>query len=174
MSCVGPVCGSDVGSPEGVSVPFPIALWAPWRAFLASGKEGGQTALGWSTLFCLNMLFSHSVASDSLWLHGLQHARLPCPSLFCGVCSNSRPLNWWCHPTISSSVVPFSSCPQSFPASGSFPVSRFFTSGQGIGASASASVLPMNIQGCFPGLINFDQTRLTDLLAVQRTLKSLL
>ena len=84
MSCVGPVCGSDVVSPEGVSVPFAIALWAPWRAFLASRKEGGQTALGWSTLFCLNMslLFSRSVVSDSLWLRGLQHARLPCPSLY--------------------------------------------------------------------------------------------
>ena len=68
--------------------------------------------------------------------------------------------------TISSSVVPFSSCPQSFPASGSFPVSRFFTSGQGIGASASASVLPMDIQGCFPGLIDFDQTRLTGLISL--------
>ena len=98
--------------------------------------------------------------SNSLWPHGLQHARFPCPSLSPRVCSNSCPLSRWCHPTISSSVAPFSSCPQSFPASGSFPVSQFFTSsGQSIGASASAAVLPMNIQGRFPlgltGLISF-------------------
>jgi len=86
--------------------------------------------------------------SDSLWLHGLQHARLPCPSPTPGAYINSCPLSWWCHPTISSSVVPFSSRLQSFPASGSFPMSQFFTSvGRSIGVSASASVLPMNIQG---------------------------
>ena len=73
--------------------------------------------------------FSSSVVSDSLWLHGPQHARLPCPSPTSGAGSNSCPLNRWCHPTISSSVVPFSSCLQSFPASGSFPMSQFFTSG---------------------------------------------
>ena len=89
--------------------------------------------------------------SDSLWPHGLQHARLPCPSLSPGVWSNSCSLSWWCHPTISSSVIPFSSCSQSFPASESFPMSQLFTSsGHSIGASASASVLPMNIQGWFP------------------------
>ena len=88
--------------------------------------------------------------SDSLLLHGLQHARLPCPSST-GACSNSCPLSQWCLRTISSSVVPFSSCPQSFPASVSFPKSWLFTSnGQSIGASASASVLPMNIQDWFP------------------------
>ena len=93
--------------------------------------------------------------SDSLQPHGLQHARLPCPSLSPGVCSNSCPPSQWCHSTISSSATPFSSCPQSFPASGSFPVNRLFPSvGQNIGASALASVLPMNIQGWFPlGLI---------------------
>ena len=97
------------------------------------------------------MQFSHSVVSDSLWPHGLQHARPPCPSPTPGAYPNSCPLSRWCHPTISSSVVPFSSCLQSFPASWSFPVSRFFTSdGQRIGASASASVLPMNIQDWFP------------------------
>ena len=89
-----------------------------------------------------------------VWLlatHGLQHARLPCPSPFPGACSNSCPLNRWCYPTISSSVIPFSSCPLSFPASGSFPMCQFFTSGgKSIGASASASVLPMNIQDWFP------------------------
>ena len=95
--------------------------------------------------------FSHSVVSDSLRPHGLQHTRLPCPSLSPGVCSKSCPLHSWCHPNISSSVTPFSSCPQSFPASGSFPMSQFFTSGgQSIGVSASASVLPMSIQDWFP------------------------
>ena len=94
--------------------------------------------------------------SNSLWTHGLQQARLPCPSLSPEVCSDSCPLSGWCHPTISSSVVPFSSCHQSFPASGSFPVSWFSPSGsQSIGAAASASVLPMNIQHWFPlGLIS--------------------
>ena len=97
------------------------------------------------------LLFSCSVVSDSLQSHGLQHARLPCQSPTPGACSNWCPSSWWCHPTVSSSVVPFSSCPQSSPASGSFPMSQFFTSGgQSIGASASASVLPMNIQGWFP------------------------
>ena len=87
--------------------------------------------------------------SDSLQPHGLQHTRLPCPSPSPGVCSNSYPLSRWCHPTISSSVVPF--CLQSFPASGSFPVSQLFTSGsQSSGESASASILPMNIQSWFP------------------------
>ena len=89
--------------------------------------------------------------SDSLRTHGMQHARPPCPFPTPGVYSNSCPLNQWCHPTISSSVVPFSSCLQSFPASGSFPMSQFFTSvGQSTGASASASILPMNTQGWSP------------------------
>ena len=89
--------------------------------------------------------------SDCLQPHELQHARLLCLSLSPWVCANSHPLSQWCHPTISSSVVPFSSSPQSFPASGSFPVSQFFSSGgQSIGASASALVLPMNIQDWFP------------------------
>ena len=95
--------------------------------------------------------FSRSVTSDSLWPHGLQHTRLPCPSPTPRIYPNSCPLSRWCHPTISSSIIPFSSCSQSFPASGSFPMSQFFTSGgQSIGASASASVLPMNIQDWFP------------------------
>ena len=95
--------------------------------------------------------FSCSVLSDSLWPHESQHASPPCPSPTPGVYSNSCPLSWWCHPTISSSVVPFSSCPQSLPASGSFPMSQFFTSGgQSIGVSASALVLPMNTQDWFP------------------------
>ena len=89
--------------------------------------------------------FSCSVASISLRPHGLQHTRLPCPTP--GACANSCPSSWLCHPTISSSVIPFSSCFQSFPASGPFPISQFFASvGQCIGVSASTSVLPMNIQ----------------------------
>ena len=98
-----------------------------------------------------NILKSFSSLIENPWLHGLQHTRLHCPSLSSRVCSNSRPSSWWCHPTISSSVVPFSSCPQSFPASRSFPMNQLFTSGgQNIGASASASVLPRSIQGWLP------------------------
>ena len=94
--------------------------------------------------------FSCSVVSNSLQPHGLQHARLPCPSPTPGACSNSCPLSQWCHPTISSSVIPFPSCLQSCPESGSFLMSQLFASGgQSIGASASASVLPMNIQEWF-------------------------
>ena len=89
--------------------------------------------------------------SNSLRPHEPQHARPPCPSPTPGACTNSRPLSRWCHPTISSSVTPFSSCPQSSPASGSFAMSQLFASGgQTIGASASTSVLPMNIQDWFP------------------------
>ena len=111
-----------------------------------------------------------SVMSHSLRPHGLQHSRLPCPPLSPRVCSNSCPLSRWCPPTTSSCVVPFSSCLQSFPTSGSFPISQFFTSaGQSIGASASASVLSTNIQGQFSFSIGW-----SDLLAVQGTLKSLL
>ena len=96
-------------------------------------------------------LFSCSVISDSLWPHGLQHTRLHYPSPSPRVCSSSCPLSWWCHPTISFSVVPFSSCPQSFPASGSFPMSQICASGgQSIGASTSASALSKNTQGWFP------------------------
>ena len=103
-------------------------------------------------LFC-KLHFSLSVVSDSLWLHGLQHARPPCSSPNPEAYSNSCPLSRWCQPTIASSVIPFSSCLQSFPASfpGSFPVSQFFASGgQNIGVSASVSVLPMNIQDWSP------------------------
>ena len=110
--------------------------------------------------------FSRSVVSDSLRSHGLEHSRPPCPLSTPGVYSNSCPSSWWCHPTISSSVVPFSSCLQSFPASRSFPMSQFFTpGGQSFGVSASASVLPMNIQDWFPlgctGWIQSDPTSLT-------------
>ena len=110
--------------------------------------------------------FSHSIVSSSLRPHSLQHARLSCPSPTLGSCSNSCPLSWWCYPTISSSVIPFSYCPQSFPASGSFPRSQFFTSGgQSIGISDPASVLPMNIQDWFPleltGLISLQSKGLS-------------
>ena len=95
--------------------------------------------------------FSCSVVSDSLWPHGLQHTRPPCPSLTPGAYSNSCSSSQWCHPTISFSVICFSSSLQSFPASGSFPMSRLFTSGsQSTGVSASASILPMNIQDWSP------------------------
>ena len=110
----------------------------------------------WKTLwkFLIKLKISSTQllgVSDSLWPHVLQHARLPCPSPTPGVYSNSSPLSRWCHPTISSSVTPFSSCPQSFPASGSFQVSQLFASGgQSIGVSASASVPPMNTQDWFP------------------------
>ena len=95
--------------------------------------------------------FSHSVLSYSLWPHESQHARPPCPSPTPGVHSNSCPSSRWCHPAISSSVIPFSSCPQSLPASGSFPMSQLFAwDGQSIGVSASASVFPMNTQDWSP------------------------
>ena len=106
--------------------------------------------------------------SDSLWPHGLQPSRLPCPSSTPGTYSNLYPLSWWCHPTISSSVVPFSSCLQSFPASGSFPMSQLSSSGGGW--SFSFNISPFNEH---PGLISFRMDWL-DLLAVQGTLKSLL
>ena len=126
----------------------------------------------WFTIKCklINYLFfsvrfGHSVMSHSLQPYRLQHARLPCPWPTPRACSNSSPLSQWCHPAISSSVVPFSSCLQSFPASDLFKMSQFFASGgQSIGASVSASVLPMNIQDWFP----------LGLTTVQGTLKSLL
>ena len=122
-------------------------------------------------LFKLEFSSVHSVVSNSLWPYELQHTRPPCPSPTPWVYSNSCPSSQWCHPSISSSVIPFSSCPQSLPASGSFPMSQFFPSGgQSIGVSASASVLPMNTQDW---LISFRMDWL-DLLATQGTLKSLL
>ena len=98
-----------------------------------------------------SLQFSHSVVSDSLQPYGLQPARPPCPLPTPSIYKNSRPLSQWCHPTISSSIVPFPFCLQSFPASGSFPMNQFFASGgQSIGVSASGSVLPMNTQEWFP------------------------
>ena len=125
------------------------------KIFLSLFPKSGTPSLVFSVyLKCLCswllLLFSHSVVSDSLQPRGLQHTRLPCPSPTPGTCSNSCPLIRWCHPTISPSVVPFS-CLQSFPASESFPMSHFFASGsQRIGASTLTTVLPMNIQDCFP------------------------
>ena len=109
---------------------------------VSSGSRCIQASVG-------SVQFSRSVMFDSLWPHGVQHAGLPCPSPTPRAYSNSCPSSQWCHPTISSSVIPF--CPQSFPASGSFPLSQFFASGgQSIGVSASASVLRMNIQDWSP------------------------
>ena len=118
--------------------------------FNSSGFNTIQRHLAHSLWFS-SVQFSHSVVSNSLQPHELQHTRLPCPSPAPGAYSDSRPSSWWCHPTISSSVVPFSSCLQSFPGSGSFQMSQFFASGgQSIGVSALASVLPINIQEWFP------------------------
>ena len=123
---------------------------------------GYQSDHGCSTFIAVDVVVQ---SLSRLQPHGLLHARLFCPSPSPRVYSNSCSPSWWCHPTMSSSVVPFSSCPQSFSASESFPVSQLFVSGgQGIGASAS--VLPMNIQGWFPFRINW-----FDLLAVRGTLK---
>ena len=127
-----------------------------WEGSL--GKNGYMYMYGWvpslSTIATLLIGYEYescSVVSDSLWPHGLQHTRPPCPSPTPGVYPNSYPLSWWCHPTISSSVVPFFSRLQSFPASGSFQMSQLFTSGgQSIGVSASTSVLPMNTQDWSP------------------------
>ena len=132
-------------------------------------KEIIKLKWGWALIQYDSVQFSCSVVSDFLRPHGLQHASLPCPSPTPRACSDSCPSSRWCHPAISSSVVPFSSCLQSFSASGSFQMSQFFTSGgQSIGVSASASVIPMNIQDWFP-------LGVTDLIsAVQGTLKSLL
>ena len=130
----------------------------PWQSgccFWFTSQEGisykdGIMQLFSAPLYLYFLLFSHSAMSDSLLPHGLQHASLPCLSPYPEVCSNSCPLSWWCHPTISSSVACFS-CPQYFPESRSFPMSQLFPSdSQSIRASASASVLPLNIQGWFP------------------------
>ena len=114
-------------------------------AVLVSSVEQSESAIS------VHQFSSVTQSCRTLWPHGLQHARLPCPSPTPGAGSNSCPLSQWCHPTILSSVIPFSSCLQSFPKSGSFPRSQFFASGnQSIGVSVSASVPPMNIQDWFP------------------------
>ena len=120
-----------------LSLKNPICKWENWGPILTATKCSVQ--------------FSHSVVSDSLQPHESQHARPPCPSQTPGVYSNSCPSSRWCHPAISSSVVPLSSCPQSLPASGSFPMSQLFSwGGQSIEVSASASVLPMNTRDWSP------------------------
>ena len=131
-----------------------VHIWVGLRAITWVHQFGAKT-FPLPLLILLDQFrsvqFSHSVVSDSSRPHGLQHDRPPCPSPNPRVYSDSCPLSRWCHPTISSSVIPFSSCLQSFPGSGSFPMSQFFTSGgQSIGVSASTSVLPMNIQDLFP------------------------
>ena len=138
------------------------------------GERLNQLSTLWQLDFCLpvsrtvrkQLLFGHSIVSNSLQRHGLQNARLPCPSPSPRAGSNSCPLRRWCLPTISSSVILFSSCVQSFPASESFPMSQLFTLGsQSIGDSASVSTLPMNIQGWFPlgltGLISLQSKGLS-------------
>ena len=127
----------------------PTRLLCPWDF------PGKGTGVGCHCLLCFKLIssvqFSRSVMSDSLWSHESQPARPPCPSPTPRVYSNSCPLSHWCHPAISSSVVPFSSCPQSTPASRSFPLSQVFPwGGQSIGVSASASVLPINTQDWSP------------------------
>ena len=132
--------------------------------WVSSGVGDGQGSLAclqsmglqrvrhdWANSLSLSVQFSRSVVSNSLWPQGMQHARLPCPSPTTRAITNSFQSRWWCYPTISSSVLPFSSCPQSLPTSWSFPMSQFFASGsQSIGGSALASVLPVNIQDWFP------------------------
>ena len=142
MDCSPPgssVHGVFPGKNTGVGCHFLLQGIIPTQALNLQGK------------WILSVQFSRSVISNSLWPHGLQHARFPCPSATPRVYPNSCPLSQWCHPTISSSVIPFSSHLQSFPASGYFPVSWFFPSGgQSFGVSASASGLPVNIQDWFP------------------------
>ena len=134
-----------------------MPFYKPWKCVLALNFWMREIL---ASFFFLSPLgpqqklrqFSHSVLSESLWPHGPQNAMsMPCPSPTPRACSNSCPLSGWGHPTVSSSVVPFSSCLQSFPASGSFQMSQVFAShGQSIGVSASALVLPVNIQDWFP------------------------
>ena len=159
--------------PEHISrlekLPYSFTLIAMSRIlYMLSNFSNEKLELGRYLGSILLLLFSCSVMSDSLLLHRLQHTRFPCPPPSPGAYSNSCPLSWWCCPTISASVAPVSSCLQSFPASGSFPMSQFFASGdQSIGASASASVLPMNIQDWFPltGLISLQSKGLSKIFS---------
>ena len=134
----------------------PWRVWSMWNVDVKQGKKEGR--------ILQPVHFSHSAVFGSLWPHGLQHSRLPCPSATPRSCSNSFPLSWWCHPTISSSVIPFPSCLQSFPVSESFPLNQFLASG-GRSTGASASVLPVNIQDWFPlgltGLISLQSKGLS-------------
>ena len=138
---------------EWVAFPFSRGSSQP-RDWTQVPHIAGRCCISWApreALQVLSVQFSCSVISDSLQPHGLQHIRFPSPSPTAGVYSNSCPSSRWCHPTISFSVIPFSSCLQSSPTSGSFQISPFFASGgQSIGTSASVSVLPMIIQVWFP------------------------
>ena len=138
---------SEIGDGQGS-----LECYSTWCYQLASNHPWAYKKLNKKPIiFTFSVQFSHSFISDILWPHGLQHNRLPCPSPTPRAYSNSCPSHWWCHPTISSSVAPFSFYLQSLPASGSFQMSQFFTSDdQSIGVSASASVLAMNIQDWFP------------------------
>ena len=150
-----PVHGTSQARTQGwVTISFSRESSRPRDQTRVSRIAGGFVTTEPPLLFCRSIMSNSlplvSGLMSPLVLRGLQHARPPCPSPSPGVCSNWCSLSRWCHPTISSSVGPFSFCPQSFPASGSFLMSHFFVSdGQSIGASASASVLPMNIQGWF-------------------------
>ena len=130
--------------------------WTIWKGNIVNHIKGDLSSFSYiyqsrKHFWIISVQFSRSVLSNSLQPHGLKHARPPCPSPTPEVHSNSSPLSWWCHPTISSSVVPFSSHLQSFPASGSFRMSQLLQSGgQSTGISASTSVLPMNIQDWIP------------------------
>ena len=140
--------GKDVVQPSHVY--FVLHLPHMHLKFLSIASEGTQTILLWFYFFNVFQFSSIAQSCPTLRPHGLQHARPLCPSPAPGVYSNSCPLSWWCHPTISSSVVPFSHL-QSFPASGPFQMSQFFASGgQSIGVSALTSVLPMNTQDWSP------------------------
>ena len=149
VSLPGLACGTFHVSSQS-SFPLPWWTWGPCLPhFIATSCEWTIWST-WDSAFS-SVQFSGSVVSDSLWPHELQHTRLPCPSPAPRVHPNPCPLSRWGHPTISSSVIPFSSCPQSFPASGSFQMSQLFTSGgQSIGVAASTSILPMNTQAWSP------------------------
>ena len=142
MDCIPPSSSTQTRILEWVAMPFSrrSSWFGDWT--WVSCKAGDP-----SEPLSHSVQFSRSVAPDSLQPHESQHTRPPCPSQTPGVYSNTCPSSWWCHPAISSSVIPFSSCPQSLPAPGSFPMSQLFAwDGQSIGVSASASVLPMNTQ----------------------------
>ena len=140
--------GYQSGYPISAASPHPFLFPHQASFFFLATPSGSRILVPWTRdqTLAVEVQFTHSVVSNSLRPYELQHARPPCLTPTPGVYPNSCPLSQWCHPTISSSVVPFS-CPQSFPASGSFQMSRFFASGgQSIGVSASTSVLPMNTQ----------------------------
>ena len=152
---------------EGISYPLQYS----WDSLVAQLVKNPLT--NWYLVEIVefsSVWFSRSVVSNTLWPHGLHHARFSCPSPSRRVCSNSCPSSWWCHPNISSSVIPFWPCLQSFPASGSFPMSQFFaTGGQNVGVSAST----MSPSNEYSGLVSF-RIDWFDLLSVQGTLKGLL